>query len=106
MKLVTLRTAGVRVRFQCRSACTVRGRLSLGPISARRVRLGTGRRSVTIASGTRRLTAAGSATLTLKLTKRAKLALRNSSRTTISVITTLTAGNTKLPVKNTVSVRR
>ena len=106
MKLATLRTTGVRVRFGCASACTIRSRLSLGPLSARRVGLGNGRSSVTIGSGTRRLTAPGSATLTLKLTKRAKLALRNRSRVTLSVVTTLTAGGTVLPVRSSVSARR
>ena len=61
---------------------------------------------MTIGSGTKRLTAAGSGTLTLKLTKRAKAALRNRERVTISVITTLTAGSITLPGRHAVSVRR
>ena len=40
MKLLTLRTKGVRVRFACERACTISGRLSLGPVSARRFGLG------------------------------------------------------------------
>ncbi len=47
-----------------------------------------------------------SATLTLKLTKRAKAALRNRARATISVVTTLKAGSVTLPGKAPVSVRR
>ena len=106
MKLTTLRTSGVRVRFECARACTIRGRLTLGPAAARRFGLGRTGRSVTIGSATRRLTRAGRATLTLKLTARAKRALRNRPRVTISVITSLTAGGTKLPGRHAVSVRR
>ncbi len=106
MKLATLRVTGVRVRFQCVRACTISSRLTLGPVAARRFGLGNGRTSVTIGRGTARLTRSGSATLTLKLTKRAKLALRNRERATISVITTLKAGSTALPGKAPVSVRR
>lgn len=106
MRLATLRTTGVRVRFRCERACTLRGRLTLGPVAARRFGLGSGPKSVTIATGRARLTKAGSGTLTLKLTKRAKRALRNRERATISVITTLTAGSETLPGRNPVSVRR
>ena len=60
MTLFTLRTKGVRVRFECARACTIRGRLSLGPVSARRFGLGGRGRSVTIGSATKRLL--GSAT--------------------------------------------
>ena len=106
MKLATLRTSGVRVRFECARACTIRGRLTLGPVAARRFGLGRTGRSVTIGTGTKRLTKAGGGTLTLKLTSRAKRALRNRPRATISVITELTAGSVKLPRRHAVSVRR
>ena len=106
MKLATLRVSGVRVRLQCERACTIRGRMTLGPTSARRFGLGNGRASVTIGSATKRLTKAGSGTLTIKLTKRAKRALRNRERVTMSVHTTLTAGSTTLPRRSPVSVRR
>jgi hypothetical protein len=106
MKLVTLRTQGVRVRYQCERACSIRGRLSLGPVSARRFGLSRRSVSVTIGSGTGRLLRSGTGTLTMKLTKRAKLALRNRDRVTLSVITTLTAGSETLPGKHPVSVRR
>lgn len=106
MKLVTLRTTGVRVRYQCQRACTIRGRLRLGAISARRFGLSRRGVSVTIGAGAARLAHAGTGTLTLKLTKRAKLALRNRARVTISVVTSLTAGGRTLPGKHPVSVRR
>jgi len=106
MKLVTLRTKGVRVRYECERGCAIRGRLSLGPVSARRFGLGRRGTSVTIGSGTARLPQSGTGTLTLKLTKRAKLALRNRERVTMSVITSLTAGRVTVPGKHPVSVRR
>ena len=106
IKLLTLRTKGVRVRFACERACTLRARMALGPVNARRFGLGNGRRSVTIGSATRRLTRAGRATLTLKLTRRAKAALRNRGRATISVSTTLTVGGATLSRRHAVSVRR
>ena len=106
MKLVTLRTKGVRVRYECERACAIRGRLSLGPVSARRFGLGRRGTSVPIGSGTARLPQSGTGTLTLKLTKRAKLALRNRERVTISVVTNLTAGSVTVPGKHPVSVRR
>ena len=106
MKLLTLRTKGVRVRFACERACTISGRLSLGPVSARRFGLGGRGRSVTIGRGTQRLLEPGAGTLTLKLTARAKRALRNRQRVTLSVITDLRAGSVRLPGKHPVSVRR
>lgn len=106
MKLATLRTAGLRVRVRCERACTIRGRLSLGPVSARRFGLSRGRASITIGSAARRLAEPGSAILTVKLTKRTKRALRNRARVTITVHTTLTAGGVKLPGRHAVSVRR
>ncbi len=106
MKLLTLRTKGLRVRYECERACTIRGRLALGPISARRFGLTRRNVSVTIGSATARLARSGTGTLTLKLTKRAKLALRNRERVTLTVITNLTAGNVTMPGKHPVSVRR
>jgi len=106
MKLVTLRTKGLRVRYQCESACTIRGRLRVGPVSARRFGLSRRSTSVTIGSAAARLLQSGEGRLTLKLTKRAKLALRNRERVTISVVTNLTAGSVTVPGKHPVTVRR
>lgn len=106
MKLVTLRTKGLRVRYQCETACTIRGRLRLGPVSARRFGLSRRSTSVTIGSATARRTRSGTGTLTMKLTQRAKLALRNRERVTLSVITNLTVGAEQTAGKHPVSVRR
>jgi hypothetical protein len=106
MTLLTLRTKGVRVRYECERECAIRGRLSLGPVSARRFGLGRSGTSVIIGSGTARLPQSGTGTLTLKLTKRAKLALRNRERVTMSVVTNVTAGSVTVPGRHPVSVRR
>ena len=72
MKLATLRVSGVRVRYTCERACTIKGVLTVGPVTAKRLKLGGKGKAVTIASGSARLLKPGSGTLTLKLTKRAK----------------------------------
>jgi hypothetical protein len=83
VNLSTLRGKSLRVRFHCERACTISGRLTLSARDARRARLGSGRSAVTIGRGTSRLASAGSGTLTVGLTKRAKRALRNRSRASI-----------------------
>jgi hypothetical protein len=83
VSLSTLRGKSLRVRFHCERACTISGRLTLSARDARRVGLGSGRSAVTIGRATSRLGSAGSGTLTVGLTKRAKRALRNRSRASI-----------------------
>jgi hypothetical protein len=83
VNLSTLRSKNLRVRFHCERACTISGRLTLSARDARRIGLGSGRAAVTIGRGTSRLASAGSGTLTVSLTKRAKRALRNRSRASI-----------------------
>jgi hypothetical protein len=83
VSLSTLRSKSLRVRFHCERACTISGRLTLSARDARRAGLGSGRSAVTIGRGGSRLASAGSGTLTVGLTKRAKRALRNRSRASI-----------------------
>jgi hypothetical protein len=83
VKLSSLRGKSLRVRFRCERACTITGRLTLSARDARRAGLGSGRAAVTIGHGSSRLAAAGSGTLSVSLTPRAKRALRNRSRATI-----------------------
>ena len=83
VKLSTLRSKSLRVRFSCQRACTVSGRLRLSAADAKRARLGSGRSAVTVGSGSSSLEEAGSGTLTVGLTKRAKRALRKRSRASI-----------------------
>jgi secreted trypsin-like serine protease len=89
VKLSTLRSKSLRVRFRCERACTVAGRLTLSARDAKRFGLGSGRAAVTIGRGSSRLASAGSGTLTVGLTKRAKRALRNRSRVSIRLSVTL-----------------
>jgi secreted trypsin-like serine protease len=83
VKLSALRSKSLRVRFRCERACKITGRLTLSARDAKRAGLGSGRAAVTIGRGSNRLAAAGSGTLTVSLTSRAKRALRNRSRATI-----------------------
>jgi hypothetical protein len=83
VKLSTLLSKNLRVRFRCERACTISGRLTLSARDAKRFGLGSGRAAVTIGSGSSRLASAGSGTLTVGLTKRAKRSLRNRSRVSI-----------------------
>jgi trypsin len=89
VKLSTLRGKSLRVRFRCERACTISGRLSLSARDAKRFGLGSGRTAVAIGRGSSRLASAGSGTLTVGLTKRAKRALRNRSRASIRLSVTL-----------------
>ena len=104
MKLGTLRGSGLRVRFQCARACSISGQLRLGPVLARRY--GLGRTSVTVARGTARLSKKGAGTLTLRLSARAKRALRNRSRVTLALRTDLRAGSAVLRGSRAITVRR
>jgi trypsin len=89
VKLSALRGKSLRVRFRCERACKISGRLTLGAVDAKRSGLGTGRAAVTIGRGHSSLPSAGSGTLTVGLTARAKRALRNRSRATIRLIVEL-----------------
>ena len=104
MRLRTLRGSGVRVRFACARACSITGQLKLGPVLARRYRLG--RTSVTIARGTARLSRKGAGVLTLRLTAKAKRALRNPSRITTTLRTELRAGGAARRGSRAITVRR
>jgi hypothetical protein len=106
MKLATLRVNGVRARYQCARSCSIKGVLSIGPTGAKRWKLGGRGRSVTIARGQGRRTSAGTSTLRLKLTKRAKAALRRAPRVTLSLRTELRAGGAPVVKKSPISVRR
>ena len=103
---MTLRTRGLRVRFRCAGACTVGGRLTIGASTARRYRLGSGRRSVTVGRGAARLRASGSGLLSVRLTTRARRALRNARRVTLSLRTELVAGRTPLLATKRVTALR
>jgi hypothetical protein len=106
IKLVTLRASGIRVRYRCLRACSISGKVKLGPALARRFHLGAGKTSVTMATGKARRSSKGSAVLTMHLSSRAKRALRKASRLTLSVQTTLVAGGATSRAAHAVAVRR
>ncbi len=104
--LRTLRSRGLRARLSCSRACSVSASLNIGPRTARRLRLGDGRRSVTIGRARRRLTSAGRRTLTIVLTRRARRALGRRHRTTAQLTTLVTARGARIRRTQRVTVRR
>lgn len=81
--------SGVSYAARCSRACTLVGRLYLDARTARSARLGSGR--VAVATGRLRLGAAGSGRLTVRMTARAKRALRNRRPVRLSLVTSAVA---------------
>jgi len=106
MKLRTLRGTSLRVRFRCERACTIAGRLTLDAATARRLHLRTGSARVTIGRGSGSLAAAGTGTMNVRLTARAKRALRNRKGATISLATELRSGAARLESTRKIAVSR
>jgi hypothetical protein len=96
---------GYRVLAACASACKASAKLSVPGRTARKLDLG--RRTTALGRGVKQRSSAGSATVGLRFTKRARVALRGRRATlkaTLSV--TLTQGSAKLTLKRSVSLRR
>jgi hypothetical protein len=106
IRRITLRTKGLRVRFRCARACTVTGRLTLKASVARRYGLTRGTKAVTIGRASARRTTAGAGTLTVRLTARARRALRRAPRLSVVLRAELVAGGERRPATRTVAVRR
>lgn len=87
LRLATVRGQGLRAPVLCSGPCSLNGSVKVSADTARRIGLkkGAGSGRVTIASGSRRLGAAGSATVRLKLTTRAKSALRSARRVPVTL---------------------
>jgi secreted trypsin-like serine protease len=102
MKLRTLRGKNLRVRVRCERACTIAGRLTLDATTARRVGLD----QTTIGRGSEALASAGADTMTVRLTARAKHALRNRSSFTIRLATELRSGAASLERTRKIAVSR
>lgn len=88
----TLRLAirsGVSYSARCSRACNLVGRLYLGARAARSARLGSGR--VAVATGRLRLGGAGSGRLTVRMTAKAKRALRNRKPVSLTLVTSAVA---------------
>ena len=81
--------SGVSYSARCSRACSLVGRLYLGARAARSARLGSKR--VAVATGRLRLGAAGSGRLTVRMTARAKRALRNRRPVSLTLVTSAVA---------------
>jgi thermitase len=95
-RLSTVRRRGLRARATCLEACTATAVLRLSGRNAKRARLGTGARSVSIGRGNDRLLTAASTRLSIRLTGRAGRALSRLNRpvqTTLAVTFVDSVGN-------------
>jgi secreted trypsin-like serine protease len=106
VKLRTLRDKGLRVRYRCEQACTISGRLKLDSATARRFGLKKGTTAVTIGRGSGSRVAAGSGTVDVRLTARAKRALRKRGRFTVRLATELGGAATPLQGLSRITVSR
>jgi trypsin len=97
LKLRTLRGTSLRVRFRCERACQISGRMTLDAATARRFGLRTGE---TIGRGSGSRTSGGRSTMTVRLTSRAKRALRNRGRFSVRLATHL-RGDGAISVRGT-----
>jgi Ca2+-binding RTX toxin-like protein len=82
---------GLRIRVACPARCTIRARLLTNRSLARRLRLG---RSRQLASGRKTLRSAGTATVTLKVVKKARRRFRRLRRATVTLRVTRTGAST------------
>jgi secreted trypsin-like serine protease len=107
LRLRTLRVTGVRVTLRCAHACTASGRLTIDAATARRLGLASGGGGrVTIGRGSGALATAASGRMTVRLTARARRALRNRSRITVRLATTLRSGAARLDATRAIAVSR
>jgi subtilisin-like proprotein convertase family protein len=88
----------------CASECRLEARLTASPRGARA--LGLGRRSTVLGRGSQRLPGEGTATATVRLTKRAKAALRRKKTASVALRVKLTQGGRTLTLSRTISLRR
>lgn len=95
-RISTVRRRGMRARVTCLEPCTATASLSVSPRHAKRLRLGSGTRSVRIGRGTGRLPTAASSTVTVRFTStasRALVRLRRSIQATLAVTFVDAVGN-------------
>jgi subtilisin-like proprotein convertase family protein len=103
-RLSTAVAGRYRVLAACASACRASAKLTVSGRTARKLDLG--RRTVSLGSGATGRRAAGTATVALRLTKRARAALRRPSLVGAKLTVTLTQGSAKLTLKRSISLRR
>ncbi len=101
-KLSTVFAKGVGFRLRCNRGCRVRSRLRFAGAST-----STLRHNQTLATVSSRLSTAGVKTVYVKLTRRARAALRGKSgvKVTLTLVVTPSSGTPKT-IKRTVSLRR
>jgi len=93
----------------CASACEARARLTVSTRAARRLgmtRPAGAAAAVSLGSGVRRLTQAGTAALRVRLNRRARAALRGRAVAGVTLRVTLEDGDQSLALRRTVSLRR
>lgn len=88
----------------CAAACRVTATLSVGKRTARRLDLG--RRSVTLGSAAKRRGSSGTAKVAVRLSKKARRALRGRRLTKATLKVTLTEGSARLVLSRSVALRR
>lgn len=84
-KLSTLRAKGLPVTVGCDEACQVTVRLLLGRVQAKKLGIVSAATTVTVGKRSINLTGAGTKTVTVKLTAKAKKGLRRARKVTLTV---------------------
>jgi subtilisin-like proprotein convertase family protein len=88
----------------CATECRLGARLTASPRAARN--LGLGRKSTVLGRGAQRLPGAGAASAHVRLSRRARAALRRRQTANVSLRVTLTEGGRTVTLSRTVSLRR
>jgi subtilisin-like proprotein convertase family protein len=88
----------------CASACRASASISLASRTARRLDLG--RRAVTLGSAAKRRGSSGTAKVSVRLSRRARAALRGRKLTNATLKVTLTEASAKLTINRTIQLRR
>jgi subtilisin-like proprotein convertase family protein/subtilisin family serine protease len=88
----------------CATACRVSAKLGVSARTARRLDLS--RRAFVVGSATKRRSTSGTAKVSVRLGRRARVALRGRALTKATLTVTLTEGSSKLTLKRSVSLRR
>jgi hypothetical protein len=107
-RIPTVLARGVRVRVTCRESCGISVALSVDRKTARRLRLDSRTSPVIVGTATATRIVAGSTVLRVKLTKKAKVALRFGTRSVIAntqVLVSDASGNGTLLSRHITLVR-
>jgi uncharacterized delta-60 repeat protein len=106
-RLDVLLRSGLLLPVTCNQACTIRAALTVPSTVANRAHLvAVGQRTVTIASGSAKLTRAGRISVRLRLTRTAKRALARQQRLLATLSVRVTAGQQVAVSSRTVRIQR